>query len=265
MASARPTSERMLSLYVGLVVVFLALPIAIVIPSAFNTDATLVFPPQGFSLRWFANIAARPEFFQAFLVSVGVALIATAVSLVVGTLSAIALVRYRFPGREALTLLFLTPLIFPAIVLAVAIAMVLAPLDLLRTFSGLVLAHVVITLPYVIRTVGGTLTEIDRAYEEAAHTLGADRWRTFRHVTLPLLRPALLAAATFSLIISFDEFTISLFLVGPGLKTLPLEIYNYTDVSIDPTVAAISTLLILLTALAVIAIERLVGLGKQFS
>ena len=263
--ATRRSSERALAIYVGLVLAFLALPILIVIPSSFSADASLGFPPRGFSFRWFANIVARPEFIQAFLVSVGVAALATVISLVVGTLSAMALVRYRFPGREVLTLLFMTPLVFPAIVLAVAIAMVLAPLGLLRTFSGLVLAHVVITLPYVIRTVAGTLTEIDRAFEEAAHTLGADRWRSFRHVTLPLLRPALLAAATFSLIISFDEFTISLFLVGPGLKTLPLEIYTYTDVSIDPTVAAISTLLILLTGLAVVAIERLVGFGKQFA
>jgi putative spermidine/putrescine transport system permease protein len=258
------TAERVLGIYVVLVVIFLALPILIVVPSAFSTEPSMTFPPRGFSLRWFQNILNRPEFLQAFWLSASVALIATAISLVIGTLAGIALVRYAFPGREALQVLFMTPLIFPAIVLAVGIAMVLSPLNLLRTFWGLVAAHLVITLPYIIRTVSATLSEIDKAYEEAAMTLGANRWRSFRRVTLPLLRPGLLAGATFSLIISFDEFTISLFLVGPGLMTLPLEMYNYTEFSVDPTVAAISTILILLTAGAVLTIERLVGLGRQF-
>jgi putative spermidine/putrescine transport system permease protein len=161
-------------------------------------------------------------------------------------------------------LLFLTPLVFPAIVLAAAIAMVLAPLGLVRNFWGLVLAHIIVTLPYVVRTVSATLAEIEPAFEEAALTLGANPWRAFCGITLPLLRPGLIAGATFSFIISFDEFTISLFLVGSGMMTLPIEMYNYAEYSLDPTLAAVSTLLVLVTALAVLAIERSVGLGKQF-
>lgn len=265
MSKSHSFSERLLGAYVGLIVVLLALPVLIVIPSAFSDDVTLAFPPHGISLKWFANAFRSPDFTNAFLVSASVAVLSTLISLFVGTLGAIALVRYRPPGREAILLLFLTPLIFPAIVLAAALSMVLGSFGLLRTFSGLVLAHVLVTLPYVIRTVLGTLSEIDVALEEAALTLGANRWLTFRRVTLPMLRPGLLAGATFSLIISFDEFTISLFLVGPGLKTLPLEIYNYTDANIDPTIAAISTLLIGFTVIGIMTIEKLVGLGKQFT
>lgn len=265
MSSTHHSSSRLLSIYVALIVLFLALPVLIVIPSAFSNDVTLAFPPRGVSLKWFANVFRSSEFTDAFLVSASVAMLAAATSMVIGTLVAIALVRYRPPGREALLLLFLTPLIFPAIVLAAALSMVLGSLGLLRTFTGLVLAHVLVTLPYVVRTVVSTLSEIDVALEEAAFTLGANRWRAFTHVTLPLLRPGLLAAATFALIISFDEFTISLFLVGPGLKTLPLEIYNYTDANIDPTIAAISTILICITVVGIVMIEKLAGLGKQFT
>lgn len=257
--------DRLLGLYVFAVMVFLALPIAIVIPSAFSAGTLLTFPPQGFSLRWFAAIAERPALTSAMANSAIIALVSTAISLVVGTLAAYTLRRYAFPGRRALEMLFLTPLIFPAIVLAAAIAMVLAPLGLVRTFQGLILAHIVVTLPYIVRTVSATLAEIDTAWEEAALTLGAHPWTSFRTVTLPLLRPGLIAGATFSLIISFDEFTISLFLVGSGMMTLPIEMYNYAEFSLDPTLAAVSSLLILATTAAVLAIERTVGLGKQFS
>lgn len=259
-----PLGERALAAYVGLVLLFLALPVLIVVPLAFSTDVSLTFPPRGFSLRWFANIWARPEFLDAFRLSAEVAVMATAFSLAAGVPAAIAFVRYRFPGRDALLMLFMTPLVFPAIVLAAALALVMTPLGLLRNVWGLVLAHVVLTLPYILRTAVATLTEIDRSYQEAAHTLGADRWQAFRHVTLPMLRPGLIAGATFALIISFYEFTVSMFLVGPGVTTLPIEMYNYSEFTLDPTLAAISTVLLGLTSIAILVIERLVGLGRQF-
>lgn len=262
---ARTREERLLGWYVLAVMLFLALPIAIVIPSAFSAGNTLSFPPQGFSLRWFATILDRPALIDACRNSALIALMATAISLAVGALSAFTLRRFVFPGREALMLLFLTPLVFPAIVLAVAIAMVLAPLGLVRNFWGLVVAHIIVTLPYVVRTASATLAEIDTAWEEAALTLGATPWQGFRDITLPLLRPGLIAGGTFSLIISFDEFTISLFLVGNGMMTLPIEMYNYAEFSLDPALAAVSTLLILFTTAVVLAVERTVGLGKQFA
>ncbi len=138
------TGKRLLGAYVVLMMVFLALPIAIVIPSAFGTGGDLAFPPQGFSLKWFRAILDRPALMTAAANSAAIAAMATLVSLVVGTLSAFALRRYSFPGRGALVTLFMAPLVFPAIVLAAAIAMVLAPLGLIRTFQGLVLAHIVV-------------------------------------------------------------------------------------------------------------------------
>jgi putative spermidine/putrescine transport system permease protein len=259
------TGERVLKAYVLLILLFLALPIVIVVPLAFSNDVSLTFPPHGFSLRWFANILARREFASALLNSAMIACIATAISMVIGILSAIAFVRFRFPGRETLLLLFMTPLIFPAIVFGAAMALMLSPLGLLRSVWGLALAHTVLIFPYILRTSLATLFEVDKSLHEAAYTLGANRWQTFRYVILPLLRPGLLAGATFSLIISFDEFTVSMFMVGPGLMTLPLEMYNYSEFSLDPTIAAISTVLLVITSIAILIIEKLVGLGKQFS
>ncbi|GGF50135.1 ABC transporter permease [Azorhizobium oxalatiphilum] len=259
------SGERALSLYVCLILLFLALPIFIVVPLAFSSDASLSFPPHGFSFRWFVNMVNRQEFLRAAGLSAMLAVVATICSLIVGSLAAVGLVRYHFPGRDTLLMVFMTPLIFPAIVLGAGLALMFSPLGLLRNFWGLLLAHMVVTFPYCLRTSLATLHEVDKALEEAAYTLGANRWRTFRHVTLPLMRPGLLAGATFSLIISFDEFTITMFLAGPGLMTLPLEMYNYTEFSLDPTIAAISTVLLIITSIAIVIIEKLVGLGKQFS
>jgi len=257
-------AERILGWYVAALLFFLALPILVVIPAAFAPESTLGFPPHGFSLKWFQNVVRQPQFLRAFYVSVFVAIVSTALSLATGTLAAFALVRYRFPGRQLLELAFVAPLVFPAIVYGIAMLMVLNPLRLTRTVLGLVLAHVVLTLPYVLRTVGATLHGVNRQLEESAAILGANRWRTFRHVTFPLIRPGLIAGATFSLIISFDEFTVALFLTGPGLMTLPLEIYNYTEFTIDPTIAAISTVLIVISVTVIMAIERFLGFEKHF-
>jgi putative spermidine/putrescine transport system permease protein len=246
------------------VLAFLALPILVVMPSAFSAGPNLGFPPQGLSLRWFKNVVDHPEFVRALGVSLSVAVVSTGLSLTLGTLAAFALVRYSFPGRAAFQLVFVAPLVFPAIVYGVAMLMALSPLKLTRTVLGLTLAHVVITMPYVLRTVSATLHGVDRRLEESAQILGANPWRTFWHVTFPLLRPGLIAGATFSLIVSFDEFTVSLFLTGPGLMTLPLEIYHYTEYTIDPTIAAISTVLIVLSVATIMAVERFLGFERHF-
>lgn len=260
----KKSSEKYLNIYVALILLFLALPIAVVIPAAFSAESTLSFPPRGFSLKWFENAWNTQGFWDALQNSLMIAVLAGFASLVIGTLASFAIVRHRFPGRTLLELLFMTPLVFPAIVFAVALVTVLGSMGLLRNFWGLVFAHIIITVPYVVRTVGATLAEIEVSYEEAAATLGANRLKVLFLVTLPMLRPGLIAGAVFSAIMSFDEFTVSLFLVGPGVMTLPLEIYYYTEFQMDPTVAAVSTILIAVTAVTVILIERFVGLRRQF-
>lgn len=250
---------------VGFVVAFLLLPIVIVIPSAFNTDATVTFPIHGFTFKWFANAVSRSEFIRSFVLSAAVSIMATLISLVAGGLAAYAMVRRCFRGRAVLELVLLSPLIFPSIVLAIALTMVLGSMGLLRTFVGLVIAHTIVTFPYAVRAMVGTFHGIDPGLEEAAAVLGARRPFIWREVLLPLLRPGVLAAAIFSLIMSFDEFAVSYFVTGPGMTTLPIELFNYTEFYTDPTICAVSTILILLSAAAVFAIERSVGLAKLMS
>jgi putative spermidine/putrescine transport system permease protein len=254
----------LLPAYTVVVLLFLMLPIVVMIPVSFNATGEMGLTTTGPSLRWYHNVARTPQFARGFLTSVVVAVISTLVSLVAGSLAAYGLTRYRVPGSVWLNAAFTLPLIFPAVSYGVAMLMFLAPLKLTRTVTGLVMAHVVLTMPYVFRTVGATLQGLDRSLEEAAQSLGADRVRTLRHIVFPLAKPGLIAGATFSLIMSFDEFTVSLFLVGGKATTLPLEIYHYVEYIIDPTVAAISTLLILLSGGVVWLVERLVGLQKHF-
>ena len=250
--------------YTILVLAFLMLPIVVMIPVSFNATAEMGLTTHGPSLRWYHNIARTPQFSHGFLISTVVAATSSLVSLLVGTLAAYGLTRYAPRGSTWFNALFTLPLIFPAVSYGVAMLMFLAPLKLTRTVTGLIMAHTVLTIPYVSRTVSATLQGLDRSLEEAAQSLGADKVRTLRYIVFPLIKPGLIAGATFSLIMSFDEFTVSLFLVGAKATTLPLEIYHYVEYIIDPTVAAISTLLILLSAGIVFVVERAVGLQKHF-
>lgn len=250
--------------YILATLVFLLLPVVVILPLAFSADATMSFPPSGFSLRWMQAVFARPEFLDAFYLSAIVAVSATVISLTIGGLAAYALVRYRFRGRALCEGLFLSPLIIPTVVIAIALTLILGQLGLLQSLWGLVIAHTIITLPYAIRVLSASFAEIGRDVEEAALMLGATPFRMLIHILLPLLRPGIIAAGIFSLIISFDEFTVTLFVAGPGLYTLPIEIFNYVEFYSDPTIAAISTLLVAVSCAAIITIEKVVGLQAVF-
>ncbi|MEJ8571822.1 ABC transporter permease [Microbaculum marinum] len=256
--------RMILNTYVVAVMVFLLLPIVIIVPLAFSSDASMAFPPSGFSLKWFEAALSRPEFLDAFYLSTRLAVVTTAISLSIGGLAAYALVRFRFRGRALCEALFLSPLIIPTVVIAIALTMILGQMGLLRNFWGLVIAHTIMTLPYAVRVLAASLSEIDRDVEEAALVLGATPARMLFHVLLPLLRPGILAASIFALIISFDEFTVTLFVAGPGYYTLPIEIFNYVEFYSDPTIAAISTLLVALSCVAIAIIERIVGIRNVF-
>lgn len=245
------------------VMLFLVTPILIVIPSAFSDDVAVSFPPIGFSMKWFVNALQTPGFVHALGVSALVAAVATAVSVLVGSLAAYALVRYRFPGRGMIELLLLTPLIVPSIVLAIALTMILGSIGLLGGMAGLFIAHVILTLPYAVRVLTGSMMQIDLALEEASLSLGASPVQVWRLVILPLAAPGLLAAAVFGFIMSFDEFSASFFIAGPGIYTLPIELFNYTEINIDPTVSAVSTVLIAMSAAAFVVIERTVGFARS--
>ena len=227
-----------------LILLYLVAPVIVVVATAFTTTAYPVFPPQGFTLQWFERFLGMPEFTEAIRRSALLAFSSTVVATVLGTFSALSLARYRFRGGEAISAFMLSPILFPTIVFGLALLVFYSRVGLSGSFAGLVIAHSVLTTPFVIRLVMASLAEFDPAVEEASRNLGAGWWRTFLQVTLPLIRPGVLAGAVFAFIISFDELVVTLFLAGPDMTTLPVRIYTYVEFSSDPTISAISTMLI---------------------
>lgn len=259
---ARRKVPRLLGIYAALMAFLTALPLLILVPVSLNPKPMVGLPDSGISFEWYAHVFTSTSFPEAFLSSVVIAISATAISLTVGSLAAWALTRSRFRGSSLVQGFLLSPLLLARIVYGVAMLIALTQLGLIRTTLGLVLAHAVIVVPYVVRIVGSTLLGIQSSLEEASAVLGAGQVRTFLRITLPLLTPGLVAATVFGFITSFDEFTMSVFLVGPRTKTLPVEIFKYAELVVDPSVAAVSVIMVVGTLIAVFALERTMGLEK---
>jgi putative spermidine/putrescine transport system permease protein len=245
-----------------LLIGFLLMPIGIVILFAFNSAAFIIFPPEGLSLRWFPTFFTHPDFMRAFWLSLQLAATTVTISTIIGTMGAMAIVRGKIPGAGFLSALFLSPLMLPAILTGLALFQFYVILDVGRTYTGLLIGHIVVTIPYVIRTVTAVLHNFDRSVEEAARNLGAGELATFWHITLPLIRPGVIAGSVFAFIVSFDQFAVSLFLVQPGINTLPIQLFNYLKYSFDPTVAAAATVSIALSVTVVLLLERTIGLQE---
>lgn len=248
--------------YEAVAYLFLALPTLVVIGASLNTAELLSFPPKGITLRWYAVTFQNTAFMQSLWVSVELAVIATVLSLLIGAPAAYALARYEFRGRGATLSILLSPLAVPAVVLAIGLLQLLVLMGLARTFTGLVIGHFVITLPYVVRNMAAAFTLFDPALEQAARNLRASTFQVIRRVTVPVMLPSILSSAVFAFVTSFGNLTISIFLTGPRLTTLPVQIFVYVDQSLDPSVAAVSTVVIAVTLAVILSIERLVGLQR---
>lgn len=244
----------------ALIVAFLLAPIAIVAVFAVNPTPFIQFPPVGVSLRWFQKFLASRDFMQAIQLSLAVAAVVALIATTLGATAALALARGRLPGARVLTAVFLSPLMLPAILTGLALFQLYVLLDVGRPLWGLVVGHVLVAIPYVIRTTLAVLHNFDRGLEEAARNLGASPARTFFEVTLPLIRPGVLAGAIFAFIVSFDQFPVSLFLVAPGRETLPITLFNYLKYDLDGTIAAASMVSIVLAVVVVLVLDRTVGL-----
>ena len=247
---------------VALVYAFLLIPMVIVVLAAFNAGNYFTFPPQGFSLKWFANFFQRREFMQALWLSTELAFWTALASTVIGTAAAVALVRGRFRGRDVLNAFVTSPLLLPQILTGVALLQYFTLLGLAQSWWGLLIGHVVVTTPYVVRTVSATLEHFDLALEEAAQSLGATPVRAFLEITLGVIKPGVVAGAIFAFAISFDNFTLSLFLTSPRLTPLPIELFAYLKYSFDPTAAAVSALAIGQALALILGIARLMGLEE---
>jgi putative spermidine/putrescine transport system permease protein len=252
----------------GFTFALILVPLIFVTWLAFFRQPIPSFPPQGYSLQWFFAVGENPRFVQGFWLSLQVALIATLTGLSIGVPAALCVARYRFPGREALGNLLLLPLVVPGIVLGTALYVfhvevsVLTQWPILGSVGGLVAGHILLVVPWSVRLVSANLAGFDRSIEEAAQSLGATPLKTFFRITLPAIRPGIVAAALFGFVVSFGNLEMSMFLVGPGRTTLPITILQYLEYRIDPTVAAVSVLQILLIGAAMLVTDRFVKLSR---
>ncbi|WP_315758075.1 MULTISPECIES: ABC transporter permease [unclassified Bradyrhizobium] len=242
------------------ILAFLLAPIAIVIVFALNPTPFIQFPPVGVSLRWFEKFFASRDFMHALLFSIEVAAMTTVAATVLGASAALAIARGNLPGSRLIVATMLSPLMLPAILTGLALFQSYVLLDVGRPLWGLVAGHTLVTIPYVVRTTLAVLHNFDVRLEEAAQNLGASPTRAFFEITLPLVKPGVLAGAIFAFIVSFDQFPVSLFLVAPGSETLPITLFNYLKFDLDGTIGAASVVSILLAFIVVIALDRTVGL-----
>lgn len=243
-----------------LAMVFLLAPIAIVFVFALNPAPYIEFPPVGVSLVWFREFFASPQFTGALILSLKVAAYTTVLAVFFGATAALALARGELPGATTITAFILSPLMLPAILTGLALFQTYVLADVGRPLWGLVMGHTIVTTPYVVRTTLAVLANFDTRLEEAATNLGASPLRVFFEVTLPLIKPGVIAGGIFAFIVSFDQFPVSLFLVGPGTETLPITLFNYLRFALDGTIAAASIVSILLAFLVVLGLDRTVGL-----
>jgi putative spermidine/putrescine transport system permease protein len=242
------------------ILIFLLAPIAIVVVFALNPAPFIQFPPTGVSLRWFEKFFASREFMHALGFSLEVAVLTTVCATLLGASAALAIARGNLPGARLVLATMLSPLMLPAILTGLALFQSYVLLDVGRPLWGLVAGHSLVTIPYVVRTTLAVLHNFDTRLEEAARNLGANPGRTFFEVTLPLIKPGVMAGAIFAFIVSFDQFPVSLFLVTPGSETLPITLFNYLKFDLDGTIGAASVVSILLAFLVVVALDRTVGL-----
>jgi len=246
----------------ALIAAFILAPTVVVVGSSFSGGTLPQFPPTDLSLRWYAHALTQPIFTEAAFNSLWLALAATTIATPIALAAAIAIVRGDFPGKAAVQAVLLAPLFVPAIVVSLSILLVSARLNIRDIGLRLVAAHVLITMPYLVRTLIASLTRSDVTLEEAARTLGASPLRTFRIITLPLIWPGLIAGGLFALVVSFDNVSVSLFLTSARTNTLPLSILSYVEYNYDPSIAALSTMLVCISLLAAVVLERLVGLRR---
>lgn len=241
----------------GLVLLYLVFPILVVVPLSFSSASYLGFPPPGWSLRWYANFLGRGDWLDAAWLSIWIGVAVMALATLLGVPAAIALVRATFRGKALLMGFIISPVIAPVIIVAIGIYFFYARLGLIGNATGLVIAHTCLAVPFVVINVAAALQGFDERLEQAAMNLGATPWRTFWQVTFPIIRPGIFAGALFAFISSFDELVVALFVSGSTAVTLPRKMWDSIRFEIDPTIAAVSTILIALTAALFLTAELL--------
>lgn len=253
--------QRGLTVIAFLVFAFLFLPLVIIIVTSFGENPTIQFPIEGFTFKWYQNIFVSDVFTAGFFLSLQIGVLATVLALLVGVPAAYGLARSDLKGRKLLKSFFLSPTIVPGIVVGYALFQIVVIKWQLPVFQGLLLGHFLISLPYIIRVVGSSLEQLDFSIEEVAWTLGCTKVTAFMKVVLPNITSGIFAAFMLAFINSFNNIPVSMFLSGPGVSTLPSSLLNYIEYNYDPTVSAISVLLMLGTIGLMYLIEKTLGLA----
>jgi putative spermidine/putrescine transport system permease protein len=243
--------------YCGLVFLFLVAPLIAIIPLSFNRGGYLTYPMPGVSLRWyqefFASSTWQLSIRNTFIVGTSASLVATTL----GTMAALGMARGSFAGRGILMALVISPMVLPFVITALGMFFFFSRLGLTNSLLGLAIAHAALGVPFVVITVSATLQGFDRNLPRAAAALGARPLYAFRRVTLPVISPGVIVGALFAFAISFDEVVIAVFLVGPGQRTLPRQMFSGIRENLDPTIAAVATFMMLISVILLVAVELL--------
>ena len=253
-------ARLLLATHGALVLLFLCLPIVVVIPMSFSSASSLEFPPPGLSLRWYGSFFSDGRWVAALANSALVALASSAIALLLGAVAAYGLVRGRFRGRPLIEGTFIAPLVVPSVIVAVALYIAFARIGLLGTLAGLILGHTVLGVPYVVLVMSVAIRSFDPRIEQVAYSLGASTLTMFRRVLLPNLLPSVFAAWIFAFITSFDEVIVTLFIAG-RYDTVPKRMFNELVLQVNPTITAIATMLIAVSAVAIALIVWLLRRG----
>jgi putative spermidine/putrescine transport system permease protein len=256
---------------VVLVYALVLIPMLAVIWLSFFNQAVVTFPPAGYTVRWYINAWNTDQFSRSFLVSLEVALLSMTTGVILGTAAAYAVVRSKFPGKTAVQGLLLGPLAVPGVILGTGLYVLFVQVDnlidfkIVGTLPGLIATHTLLTLPWTVRLVVASLQGLDRSVEEAAADLGARPLIVFRRITLPMMRAGVVASALFGFVQSFENLDMTLLLTGPGRSTLPIEMLNYMEFRIDPTLAAVATIQIVIIGTMMLITDRFVSLSRAVS
>lgn len=252
-----PTPSLAIRICAYLVFGFMLIPLAVIVLFSFSDRSFFMFPPQGFSVKWYVRAWESGQFLVPALRSLAVAALATLIASAVAITAALALRRMRgYRIANMLEFMFLTPLIVPHLILGIALLHYFNPPGLIDTFIGLLLAHVVLIFPFLFRTILTSVHDLNPQLEEASEILGAPPWTTFRRVVLPALMPGVFAGGVLAFIVSFDQFTVSLLITQRDQITLPVAIYKYLYDVNDPVAAAVSTVLVVVGFSITLAVQR---------
>lgn len=233
-----------LYLTTGAIAAFLLLPIVFIVLLSFGSSQWLVFPPPGWTLRWYGQFFSNPEWIASALTSLKVAVLTTVCAVALGLPCAFALIRGKFPGREALYALFTLPMIVPLVIIAVAVYALFLKLGYTGTLFAFVVSHVIVALPFTIISIINSLKLFDQSIEDAAVICGASRLQAIVKVTFPAIRPGIVAGALFAFLVSWDEVVLSVMMASPELQTLPVKMWTTLRQDLTPVIAVASTLLI---------------------